>query len=405
MQLRIDLKKFLIWIYMFGVMLFKDGDYLKAGTRFFFLGGALVLFLMQPSIVKKKFNYFYTWMLLFFLSCCISLKYSISRPTSMAMISTLGLGFLTLLVLYLIIQSKPDLVSFIGKWSIIFPCILGIYTYGRYGIFAYVNKRTLSGAINANTFGLECAIGATIAIYVLWNYSNTLKESTLAWLRIAFVMNVVFVLMTASRKSIIVLVIPLVIYSVLSSYNIIKSGRNLLLGITALALVYEIILNVPILYDIIGYRMEGMLNYFNNSGGEIDKSTSTRMMLIEYGMTWFSNSPLFGHGIDNYRNLLSRVSRLTTYSHNNFVELLVDVGLVGFISYYYLHIRSFVIYIQRRRNTNNLQVLAVSILAVLLITDYGMVSYFNKFINLLLCLIAFILSRDAKIDLDGGRAL
>ncbi len=398
MRFRIDIKKFLIWIYMFGLMLFKDGDYFKAGTRLLFLGGSLLLFCIQPLILKRKLNYFFVWMLLFFVSCCISLKYTISLSTSMSMISTIGLGFLTLLTLFLILQSRPSLVYFIGKWLILFPCILGIYTYGRYGIFVYINKRTLSSPINANTVGLECAIAAVLALYGLWNYKKALKQSTRIWLRIAVGLNIVFLIMTASRKAILAVVVALAIYSVISSNDIIKRTRNLILGFAVLALVFEMILNIPFLYDIIGYRMEGMMNYFNNSGGEVDASTSTRMKLIEYGMTWFSSSPLFGHGIDNYRNLLSQVSGLTTYAHNNFVELLVDVGLVGFASYYYIHIRSLVGYLRNRRNADNLQVLAISILVVLLITDYGLVSYFNKFINLLLCLIAFILSSNTNID-------
>ena len=48
------------------------------------------------------------------------------------------------------------------------------------------------------------------------------------------------------------------------------------------------------------------------------------------GRKWFLERPIFGWGLDAFTQL----SPYETYSHNNFIEILVSSGIVGFLFYY-----------------------------------------------------------------------
>ena len=71
------------------------------------------------------------------------------------------------------------------------------------------------------------------------------------------------------------------------------------------------------------------------------------------------------------------------YAHNNYIELLVDVGLVGFFIYYgYIATMLF-----KDCGKNNVSVYLKAILVSMLITDFGLVSYYNELYQYILVLI------------------
>ncbi len=101
-------------------------------------------------------------------------------------------------------------------------------------------------------------------------------------------------------------------------------------------------------------------------------STGERRYFIELGWNYFTSNPLFGYGLDNFR-LIAR-----SYSHNNYIELLFGVGLVGaiiFYSIYYNLLKKIKV-----MKDNNLKVIFLTYILILLVTDLAQVSYGNKFI-------------------------
>ena len=55
----------------------------------------------------------------------------------------------------------------------------------------------------------------------------------------------------------------------------------------------------------------------------------------------FWQKPILGHGIDSFRTLYGMLGGMETYSHNNFIEMLVSGGVVGFIIYYSIYVYIF----------------------------------------------------------------
>jgi hypothetical protein len=181
------------------------------------------------------------------------------------------------------------------------------------------------------------------------------------------------IMLTGSRKSLILLFIPIFYFCVC---NFKKHFFKVLIGgCVACLFVYILIMEVPLFYEIIGKRMEDLFDILtNNTDGTEDIS---RVMLIWYGWNWFLEHPVFGVGVNNFRalsNLVPLFAGKNFYAHNNYIEMLVGCGLVGFILYYSAHFYLL-------KHTLRLHSVAarwvVSYILVTMFVDVAMVSYYD----------------------------
>ena len=99
-------------------------------------------------------------------------------------------------------------------------------------------------------------------------------------------------------------------------------------------------------------------------------------------------------GIDNYRFVLHSYHSnwsLAYYAHNNYVELLVDVGLVGTIAYYFNYVWMLISSVRNVRKITKSELLFIGILVALIISEYGLVTYYDKYVQVILILIWMII--------------
>lgn len=156
-----------------------------------------------------------------------------------------------------------------------------------------------------------------------------------------------------------------------------------ILGIVGLFLIF----NVPVLYDTIGNRVASMLAGYTGGGTAVDESTEDRILLTRWGIEWFKQRPLLGWGIDNYRIVLTTFHPnypISYYAHNNYVELLVDVGVVGTLVYYYIHVKCMKSALKMRKHLTLEQFFFAGILFTIVLCDVGIVSYFDKYLQVIL---------------------
>lgn len=225
---------------------------------------------------------------------------------------------------------------------------------------------TLTG--NANTFATMFMLGALCSIYLIF-FSEKRWHKVLAV--IAVVLQLYALALSGSRKFFLLPVILLGLMTAISTDT--KKGlvwlRNFLFGVVLLFVAWWAVFNVEILYNSIGYRMEGMLAAFTGKG-EVDASTEVRQKMIQKAVELWKNAPMMGHGIDNYK----RISGYGVYAHNNYVELLADLGLLGMAAYY-----SFYAVMEwkilKNRNMGRYRWYWAILLGCLLAFDYGAVSY------------------------------
>lgn len=146
-------------------------------------------------------------------------------------------------------------------------------------------------------------------------------------------------------------------------------------------LVGYFIFNNPILYELVGVRFEGLLNFFTGQG-RVDGSTRTRFGLINDAWTIFKENPLLGVGLGSFRE----VTKFNVYAHNNFMELLASLGIVGFLFFYWLPIY-LIFKIKNSKILNDkYSQLFFSVIITNLIHDIGTISYYRFSFIIPLCL-------------------
>lgn len=202
---------------------------------------------------------------------------------------------------------------------------------------------------------------------------------------------IVAILLTGSRKSLLILLMPIFYFL----YKKQKRHFLLLLLLTPLIawFVYELIMNVEVFYETIGKRIEEMIAIMSNdTTGNEDTS---RTILIEFGLNKFVENPILGVGINNFRVLSDVIfPGKNFYAHNNYIEMLVDVGIVGFIIYYSSYIY---IYTRLRKSSSILSDWAKIFLFVMLFLGFFEVLYYEPLEQLMFCLIFCILDLEKRL--------
>ncbi|XZE20406.1 O-antigen ligase family protein [Pirellulaceae bacterium SH449] len=137
-------------------------------------------------------------------------------------------------------------------------------------------------------------------------------------------------------------------------------------------------------------RFENMITFAVEGSDSVKEvSISGRYELILEAFQLWSESPFFGHGFDAFRNL----SFYGLYSHSNYLELLANLGVIGFVLYYWTHVRGLDILknaLRNRGGKNAIDVywIAVGWIFVIMIWDPFSVTYESKINYIILaCLI------------------
>lgn len=225
--------------------------------------------------------------------------------------------------------------------------------------------RDVEDGLNGNAM----AVGNALAIICMFVYDR-LKDKKYIFIALILLL---FCFLAGTRKSIVAIVVGISLYNLLAKPSKIvfyAAGASLAFG-----LMYYVLTEVPLFYDIMGSRLEAMFSLA--SGGEGDGSTDTRMYFIELGMGYFAERPWYGWGINCFKEMPGSYG---IYSHCNFVELLFSVGIPGFIAYYFMYASSLIKGIKLFFQGNRYKeiYLVFSLVACSILVDYGMVSYYNR---------------------------
>lgn len=226
---------------------------------------------------------------------------------------------------------------------------------------------------NANIF---TALFMYSGVFAAWFMVYEKKKMYRLIYLLAFVFILFIMIASGGRKTIIAIMGALGVFLVMKeSGHKKKIIKNTILAIAIVAGIFVAILKVPILYDLIGERFEGLFDFFTGKGSNVS-SDDTRGQIFVLALKGWLEQPLLGHGIDSFKSFNRAVTGHFYYAHNNFAELLYDVGIVGFALFYYMFV-----YIYKRLKLVNAdyykyKILGYGLLVELLIFDVGGVSYY-----------------------------
>jgi O-antigen ligase len=146
----------------------------------------------------------------------------------------------------------------------------------------------------------------------------------------------------------------------------------MLIFVCILFLSFYAVVNIPTLYNMIGIRFQGLFNFLSGNISQADSSTIIRYKMIQLGWeNYFPRNPIIGNGLDNFRLLFNE----GTYSNNNFIELLVDLGVIGFICYYAFYVYIIIKLIRIKNDSTGLRDFFLAFMIILLVFEWGAVTY------------------------------
>ena len=173
---------------------------------------------------------------------------------------------------------------------------------------------------NANDLGLHLTLAACL-IWLLPKKSGRFACS------FAFVLAAYGVMMTGSRQALMAGFFFLVLV-VIQTWAVIKRHR---FGFSVVAggLCFISVLMSPNLIE----RGRNITAVQRALDYETDSSYLARVNMIQQGFRFWRQAPLLGNGLDAFQELSGRGG----YAHNDYVELLCDLGLLGAVLFYAIH--------------------------------------------------------------------
>lgn len=359
------------------------------------------LFLLYIATGLRYSKAYLSWMVGVFAFFSISVVWALDVRTGLLGLRYMLVDFIGMVATYSFLKRNPSgLKSILGVY-LMESLLLVIFIMTNISQFemgvrlgTQLSESLDEGrAINSNVIGMNLcyALFLVIALFVQGKKSNFIQVVALG--AIAFLTYLVF--LTGSRKALLMILAPLMVFPFLRKK---KSISLLLLPITIGVLVAgtNLIMDIPFLYEVLGSRVEDAINIV--SGNEQGGEDVSRMFLVTYGLGWFQDNPIIGYGINNFRvlsNSSSMFAGYNFYAHNNYVEMLVDVGIIGFLIYY-----SFYFYIWKKMkghfSDSPLNKWILVLLVARLFTDFAMVSYYSFTSNLILCLCFYAVELSTK---------
>lgn len=291
--------------------------------------------------------------------------HSINTSNSYNMISTMfiGLTFFGCVLFFFSSLSLVKIKNIMVNTAIISSIVMLVINYN-------VTKTIIirgSGTINPNSLAV---IDALMICWIVCDghfFEN--KKSNIA--KILFF--ILFCLSSGTRKAIIAVSIGIIISILIRNPK--RIVRNLLIVFLLLIVGFYILMEIPLFYDLIGYRLNTLFTLLQ--GGEGEDSEVTRMHFIEKGLDYYHQSPIWGNGVNCFKEISSITYK--TYSHNNYVELLFSTGIIGTAIYYcmylYILINAFREYFYRK--TKNIE-LGICMTIAILFNDIAAVSYYSR---------------------------
>ena len=231
------------------------------------------------------------------------------------------------------------------------------------------------------------AVLSILIMFSLYSYFANKKKSDL--LQTGILMCCLF--LTKSRMSLLITACGAAVYFAIYKRLGVKQIIRIAAMIGVLVALVIVSFNNEFLYNLYGNRVESLLFLFTGEA-KTDASVTGRLALQQRAIEVFLEHPLFGVGIGDFRSYTVNLGGVSGYyAHNNFLELLADVGIIGTILYYTPYVIALVKTRAIARNAGEKKRMLYNLLFVLLImrltSDYAQVSYLYDSSQILLSLI------------------
>jgi O-antigen ligase len=337
--------------------------------------------ILIADIVKNGFKYsirihnFHILLSLFALLCFASTLWAWDSNYAIIISKTLLEILICVFVLYTHYYEEYD-INILLKTIMYAGIVVAVYSLVYYGAGTVVSAVTNSTRLwnsfaNINSIAMGAATSMIICIY----YIIYKKQFPLILFLIPLL---VLIFASGSRKALLMIFLG-AIFLGMKRLSGRKTGSTIIKVFFFLVIAFALLKYLSTLpfFSGIMHRMEGLTAFITGKGA-IDRSSLVRQNYITAGFQQFLKSPFLGIGIGNGRLVALQKFGADEYLHNNYIELLCDIGIVGAVFYYSMY-GYILIGLAKNWSKFGDEANVIVILVLLqLIMDYGAVSYYSK---------------------------
>lgn len=344
---------------------------------------AYLAYVVSTKCMHKSLGVYAIWAGAFFAYSFISGLWAADVSKVLDTSKTLFLIFIVNILLSFVVETKEDVRNILLANFLALVLYL-IYVLLNVDLSQLGEDRLgvdfLGSLWNANDVGIKLCFGFALALYFAF------EQKHIAWKLILFAIGLLFAgvgLFTGSRKVFLMLMGIAVLFMFLYSKH---KFIGMAIAIASAIAFYFAIMEIESLYNVLGQRIENMLEGLFGQG-TTEGSFNTREEMIRLGFGWFLERPLFGYGMSNFSVLYEIEKGWSTYSHNNFIEILINGGIVGFILYYFIYAYIFVkLFKAAFVKRDSTAIILFTINLVLIALQIAAVSYYDTLFNCILLL-------------------
>lgn len=379
------------------------------------IDGLMIAFYFLVLIQEKEKNFRINYLIIIFYSfitlSLFSAFYGIDFDSSMRRIMPLILLGINLFIIYNMFLNYK-LLNFVLNGMLLGAFINYIVMlklihvpFDIYMGQSITNFRAIGTMGNPNVFATFMIISMLISFIYLFR-KNQMTKICSYYLYINILLAFYMVLLSVSKQGIMMAVLLLIGYL----FIILKNKRNWKYIFPLLVVLYFILLYFINLgqFDNLINLITGRFSFFSTSFNSYSiqdqfTSTATRKALIYFGLEEFQKNPLFGIGLGNF-HIASKVLPVGAgggiWAENNYMELLVDLGIFGTVLFYSMYIFTF---LKIKTITNlNLKYLLSFFTFLLLLMDISSVTYGNKITIYSILLISMLIKEESlnKVSIE-----
>lgn len=373
---KISLSEILLFFYVLSTIIFF-GDERSTFIPKILAFLTIVSFFFNEILLKRNILKFPFPLVVFFILLLFSFINSDYNTQTITSLISFTLVFIMSFTIVNMLMRTGDYraIEFAVYFGILYNFLL---VYSKNGVLLNIFQYARLGGTfgNANVFGFVFVVSTIFALIRLMNFSKDddkilIKYFVFAGIIFLNIWGIIFY--SKSKTAIIVFVIIMAVWSLIrlafsKKYNkIIYLIIILVIGLVTFNLISSAIIQTN-RFNIISSNL-----YFNSSGGIA--SDVMRLRMIDDGVSLWLKRPVIGWGFDQFRY----ISFYGTYSHNNYIELLCNLGIVGFVLFYSIYF--YLIYYNKRiLNMGSIKVPIISgfFILVLLLYDITIVSFTYK---------------------------
>lgn len=370
-------------------------------VSYILLGMTILIFGLIALRYKLKIwveiDSFHRYILLFILYAACSSLWSYSPYPAIRKAITITEILICMSVLYIYYSryySLSDLYRILMVSGFI-VVLYSIYRYGIANILSVLSRGDRLEDIFSNVNSIAMLISVAIIAFVYKVLFEKMGVFSICICSCLSVMGTIIIAATGSRKALVIFVLGIFLL-----FSIRFKSKHFLVTLleifTVSVIIYFVMLqlrNIEMFKGIVD-RMDGLAAMITGNG-VVDASASTRAKYIKIGIEQFKKRPILGYGMGSSgKVIVDVIGGKETYFHNNYVELLVCGGIVGTIIYYLIWLKPIKdILIYRKYDTT--AILSIIMASILLVMDYGVVSYFDK-LNYFYIMIMYICANNLR---------